>query len=467
MKSPWGFAGHRDPALVTLVSDSSAFPAFAARPSACPGLLRIVASRDGGICRIKLPCGQLDAPAARAIAQAAERHADGVLEATNRANLQIRGVHAGAENALSGELLDAGLGPHELAADDVRNLLASPALGLDASFNAAPLAQHLLDLLEHTPRFHGLSPKFGIQLDAAESLAMLEHPNDLWLSAMSNDPTPSFAFGLAGCPPQREWDRPALAAVSAEQVPLLVESLLHLFLDLAGDGPTRMRHLREMLGDDVLLERLQQRLPFPLQRGTIVDNWRRPAPDAFAHLGIRPQRQQNRAMVGAGFALGRLDSSTLFGLADLSERFSGGQLRLTPWQSLILPNVALADAPIVLGALGNLGLLIDSAQPLAHLIACSGSSGCARGLADTKADAVRLARRLRHAPPSGVHLCGCPRSCAAAHVAPYTLLAVADGRYDLFRRADGVAGFGQPLARNLSLDAAGDLLAAPGAPTDA
>jgi len=448
------------------VQDSSALPV---RPSACPGLLRIVASRDGGICRIKLPCGQLDSRAARAIAAAAEHHAGGVLEATNRANLQIRSVHAGAENALSRELLAAGLGPRELAADDVRNLLVSPALGLDAAtaFDANPLARQLLDLLERTPRFHGLSPKFGIQLDGGEALAMLEHPNDLWLSAMSDAATPQFAFGLAGCPPQRRTDHPALAAVTAEQVPLLVETLLHLFLDLAGDGQTRLRHLRETLRDEELLEHLQQRLPFTLQLDPTVDNWRRPAPQAFGHLGVHSQRQSDRAMVGAGFVLGRLDSPLLFALADLAERFSGGQLRLTPWQSLILPDVAQADAAVVLGALANLDLVIDAAQPLSRLVACSGSSGCARGLADTKADALRLADRLRHAPPASVHLCGCPRSCAAAHVAPYTLLAVADGRYDLFRRADGVAGFGQPLARNLSLDGAGDLLAAPGALPDA
>lgn len=443
--------------------------ATSVRPSACPGLLRIVASRDGGICRIKLPCGQLDSRAARAIADAAERHADGVLEATNRANLQIRGVHAGAENALSTDLLAAGLGPRNPAADDVRNLLVSPAIGLDATtpFDASALARRLLNLLEDTPRFHGLSPKFGVQLDGGEALAMLEHPNDVWLSAMSAEDAPLFAFGLAGCPPQREGDRPALAAVTTEQVPALVEALLHLFLDLAGDGQTRMRHLREMLGDEVLLERLQQRLPFPLRRNAAVDNWRRPAPRALAHIGVQAQRQPSRTLVGAGFVLGRLDSATLHALADLADRHSGGQLRLTPWQSLILPDVAQIDAAVVLGALGNLGLVIDAAQPLARIVACSGSSGCARGLADTKADAVRLAERLRHAPPEGVHLCGCPRSCAAAHIAPFTLLAVADGRYDLFRRADGVAGFGQPLARNLSLDAAGDLLAAPGALLDA
>ena len=34
-----------------------------------------------------------------------------------------------------------------------------------------------------------------------------------------------------------------------------------------------------------------------------------------------------------------------------------------------------------------------------------------------------------------VHLSGCIRSCAAAHCAPYTLLAVEPGRYDLYERS--------------------------------
>ncbi|KAB0643895.1 precorrin-3B synthase, partial [Burkholderia diffusa] len=38
----------------------------AVRPSACPGLVRVVAAADGGLCRIKLPGGRLDARQARA-----------------------------------------------------------------------------------------------------------------------------------------------------------------------------------------------------------------------------------------------------------------------------------------------------------------------------------------------------------------------------------------------------------------
>ncbi|KHJ59501.1 precorrin-3B synthase, partial [Burkholderia glumae] len=73
--------------------------------------MRVVATKDGGLCRVRLPGGRLDARAARALAAAARTHASGALDATNRANLQIRGVRAGREAALAAALIDAGLGP--------------------------------------------------------------------------------------------------------------------------------------------------------------------------------------------------------------------------------------------------------------------------------------------------------------------------------------------------------------------
>ncbi|MEG1043019.1 MAG: precorrin-3B synthase, partial [Pseudomonas sp.] len=81
-----------------------ASPPSALRPSACPGLWRIVQALDGGISRIKLDGGRLSAAQARAVAEAAERYAGGVIEVTNRSNLQIRGI--GADHAgLIGHLL--------------------------------------------------------------------------------------------------------------------------------------------------------------------------------------------------------------------------------------------------------------------------------------------------------------------------------------------------------------------------
>lgn len=421
----------------------------AIRPSACPGLLRIVQALDGGICRIKLDGGSITAGQADAVANAAERFAGGVIEATNRGNLQIRGI-GDQSAALIDSLLAAGLGPRTAAGDDVRNLMLSPAAGIDRQmrFDTRPLAGQILETLQSHPRFHELSAKFAVQLDGGEALAMLDHSHDLWLSAFTRNDQTLLAFGLAGCP----TDRP-LAAVSLENGHSLVVAVLELFLDLARPEQTRMRHVLDELPVLAFLEQLRARLPL-----NAVSDWQRTSTADDLHIGIHPQAGSGQVYVGALPPLGRLDPAMLQGVAQVARRFGDGTLRFTPWQSLLLPNVRETDALQVLDAFERLGLLTQSAQPLSRLIACTGSNGCAKGLADTKHDARVLATLLPQAV--NVHLSGCPRSCAAAHVAPVTLLAVGSGRYDLYFRDAATPGFGTLHAHNLTIEAVATLLAA-------
>ena len=422
------------------------------RPSACPGLLRIVQALDGGICRIKLAGGSITAAQARVVAEVSQRYASGVIEATNRGNLQIRGV--GAHHApLISPLLAAGLGPARAASDDVRNLMLSPSAGIDRGLliDTWPLARKILASLENTPRFAELSAKFAVQLDGGEALAMLEHHHDLWLSAVDHNGQTVLAFGLAGCPAHN----PALAAVPIEHGHELVMAVLTLFLDVARPEQIRMRHLLKELSVEAFMAQLAQRLPVPL---IALATWRREPDAASLHIGTYPQRETGRVYLGAVPPLGRLDAAMLEGLAQLAHEYGDGTLRFTPWQSVLLPNIRTADAPRVTRQLHVLGLFCDAANPLPHLIACTGSSACAKGLADTKQDARQLAASLSQ--PLNIHLTGCLRSCAAAHVAPVTLLAVAPGHYDLYLRAPEQPGFGVLRERNLTIEAAGAWLEA-------
>ncbi|SCX35827.1 MULTISPECIES: precorrin-3B synthase [unclassified Pseudomonas] len=411
------------------------------RPSACPGLLRIVQALDGGICRIKLAGGSISAAQACAVADAAQAYAGGVIEATNRANLQIRGIGA-EQDALIAMLLAADLGPSNAAGDDVRNLMLSPSAGIDPQmlFDTRPLAEQILASLQNRPRFHELSAKFAVQLDGGEALAMLEHHHDLWLSAFVRNGETLLAFGLAGCPGQ---DAP-LAAVPLAQGHGLVVAVLEAFLDLATPEQTRMRHLA--------VDKLLSRLSLPLLP---ADGFKRPPSGALLHLGSYPQAQSNQFYVAAIAPLGRLDSTMLTGVAQLASEYGDGTVRFTPWQGVLLPNVEKPHA--VTQRLAQLGFLCTVDQPLARVIACTGSSGCAKALADTKPDAVHLA--ALH-PGHDVHLSGCSRSCAAAHIAPVTLLAVSPGHYDLYFRDAAHPGFGRLHARTLSIEAAGALLRA-------
>jgi len=426
-------------------------PTVSPRPSACPGLWRIVSALDGGICRVKLPGGLLLADQADAVAEAAERFANGVIEATNRGNLQIRGIGDKHLNLIDG-LLAAGLGPRDAASDDVRNLMLSPLAGYDPStvLDVRPLADQILELLQGTLRFHQLSAKFAVQLDGGEGLAMLEHPHDLWLSAMRLEQRTWLAFGLAGCP----GDGQVVGAVPMEQGLALVRGVLERFLDLARPDQARMRQLLEHCTVDCFIDGLG----LDVRRDAAVLGWRRVAGNS-GWLGAVPQQQG--VALGIAPPLGRLTADMLRGAAHVARQHGDGSLRLTPWQSLMLPNIAPTSLTQAQHRLSSLGLLCHSDAPLARVVACTGASGCAKAQGDTKADAVRLAALLPACAPASVHLCGCPRSCAVAHVAPATLLARSPGRYDLYSRDARLPGFGALRGTDLTLNEAGAMLALP------
>ena len=426
-------------------------PNVTPRPSACPGLWRIVSARDGGICRIKLPGGLLLADQAEAVAAAAERFAGGVIEATNRGNLQIRGI-GNQHQALVETLLAAGLGPRDAAGDDVRNLMLSPLAGYDPGMllDARPLAGQILDLLEGTPRFHQLSAKFAVQLDAGEGLAMLEHPHDLWLSALRLEQQTWLAFGLASCP----QDGQVLGAVPVGQGLALVRAVLERFLDLATPAQSRMRQLLEVSSASDFVDGLG----LGIRRDAAVLAWRREAQHT-QWLGELPQ--VHGLALGVAPPQGRLTPAMLRGAARMARELGDGSLRLSPWQSLVLPNLQALHIEHAQAELSAVGLLCHAHEPLARISACTGSSGCAKALGETKADAVTLAALLGPGAPASVHLSGCPRSCAVAHVAPATLLARSPGRYDLYLRDARQPGFGALRGTDLTLNEAGAMLDLP------
>lgn len=422
--------------------------------------------------------GNLDAAHAIAIAEISATFASGIIELTNRANLQLRGVRAGAEARVSRQLIDAGLGPQvsddgqlladppgiarqTAIADDVRNLMLGATAGLDgdALYDTTELAGQILARLETEPRFAALSPKFSILLDGGEALAALDHPHDLWLSPITTsaaDTEQAFAFGFAGQPATMPGG--ALAAVTATDVPALAHALLHTFIDLATDDERRMRDLLRRHRANDIADRAAAIAGITLRRDAAVQAWQRAAADPLRRFGAWRQRDADQWYVGAQAPLGRLDAPTLRALAQLSRSHAQGRFRVTPWQGILMPDVAGHAVGGVEQAFDRLGLIRSAHAPLGRLIACAGSTGCAKAMADTKADAHALAAHLHAA--HDVHLSGCVRSCAAAHQAPWTLLAVSAQRYDLYRgqrdtpreRHDDAARFGERVATQLPLE---------------
>ncbi|CAN5314558.1 precorrin-3B synthase [soil metagenome] len=408
----------------------------------CPGLFRMRPARDGAICRVKLELGVLSAAQAETIADVAEEFGNGIIEATNRGNLQLRGMWPETAGEVIRRLLEAGLGPRVPQADDIRNVMVSPLAGRDpaAICDVRPLARQVLATLQANPRYFSLSPKFSILVDGGEAMAMTGHAHDIWLSATAD----GFAIGIAGWPPLMGEPHAVLGAVESERAHEAVVALLEIFLEARIEQPdaTRFRHVTAHTV--TIGNRLRGRIAL-----ADIGGWHRTPPVPFMHIGVHPQSGHGLMAVGGMPPLGRLDPASLRQLADLSRAGNGGTIHVTPWQSILLPDIPAPRADAVAWQMTAIGLACDVSAPLSGMIACSGSAGCMAALADTQRDARLLAGMVGG---TSIHVSGCPKSCAAAHVVSVTLIAASPGHYDVFVKDNGDASrFGRRVAAHATI----------------
>jgi ferredoxin-nitrite reductase len=113
-------------------------------------------------------------------------------------------------------------------------------------------------------------------------------------------------------------------------------------------------------------------------------------------------------------------------LARITDEFGTGELRLSVWQNVIVPNISaerLADAQ---QALLVAGLKFSAGPVLSGTVACTGNKGCRFAATDTKTHAVALANHLDEhfqiLQPVNLHVTGCPHSCAQHYIGDIGLL---------------------------------------------
>jgi ferredoxin-nitrite reductase len=113
-------------------------------------------------------------------------------------------------------------------------------------------------------------------------------------------------------------------------------------------------------------------------------------------------------------------------LVQLSKTFGSSELRLTPWQTILLPDIPDQQVVEVLQHLASLGLSVSDNRVAAAIVACGGKPGCAASKTQTQTHAIALAKsfnqHLTLESPVNIHLTGCPKSCAQPSPAEITLL---------------------------------------------
>lgn len=415
---------------------------------ACPGVLATHQAADGAVARVRVPGGQLTAAAFQAIATGAAEFGDGTIELTSRANLQVRGLADGA--ALSTRLGSVGLLP-SATHERVRNILASPLAGRDGVgfADVRPLVGSLDRGLCARPGLAELPGRFLFALDdgrgdvgwlGADVAAVLTSENTAAIllggedsglrSTVDGAVDLMLACGEAFLTVRSDEWRLAEVPNGVQRVAALVtgtpscqedsRDVAEHHEDHLHDTDHHTRHLRDIehhVGHlrDVAEHREKHSRDTERHEGHLRDIERRERLQ-----GIRPGRVDQRGGLVAlvvGAPLGWLDQRQAAALVD-----TGAPLVVTPWRSIVVADLPAGEAGTVAERLRETGLLLDPDDPLARVTACTGRPGCAKALADVRAEA---------APVPGtslpVHWSGCGRRCGRPRGTVVDVVATGNG----------------------------------------
>jgi precorrin-3B synthase len=316
------------------------------------------------LARVRLPGGTISAPQLRALAGCADACGDGDLHLTSRGNVQLRGV---TRPGLADRLTDAGLLPSP-SHERVRNVLASPLSGLRGGLaDVRGLAASLDAVLCSTPELASLPGRFLFAFDDGRGDVAGEGADVCWLALEPDVGTLLLAGGDTG-----------RRVARADAVSVLVEVALEF-------GRVRGSAWRVAELDD------------PAWRGTPV-----PRAGAGVPAGLI-ERDDDGLAAGVVPRFGQLTAAQARALAEF------GPALVTPWKSLVLPDVP-AD---VFERLGFGGVPLGTS-------ACIGRPGCAKSRADVRADAV-------FRPGLRAHFSGCERRCGKPSQSHVDVVAEAGG----------------------------------------
>jgi len=389
----------------------------------CPGAYAPMASNDGLLIRAKLVGSRIGAAQLQEVAEIAAESGNGLVDLSQRAQLQLRGI---SEATLESSLrrLDAmGLLAPDAEAERVTNIVASPLAGLDASahFDANALAFELAKALQRDAALAALPAKFLFAIDDGGAMSLSDVAADIRIVAHGDGSCALCMAGAPGC----------AVIVNSTKVITAALRLARAFVALRGERPFDLRRLRHVIaayGVEILLREAQ------LEAEPYAD---RAQCGLSRALGAQQADGANYAGVAAPF--GRWRAENLEMLAGLAKEYGIGELRLTPWRAFLVPAPSRETARKVIDATTGPGLITAADDPRLAVVACPGAPECPQARGETRNALARLAplaQKLAGTDGVGLHVSGCAKSCAHPGRAPVTLVA-SGGLFDLIE--DGSA----------------------------
>ncbi|GMH46247.1 hypothetical protein TrRE_jg6468 [Triparma retinervis] len=400
--------------------------------------------------RLKVPNGIVNSSQMRFFADCVSKYPEdvGVIDITTRQNIQMRGVTIETAPDIIDGLHARNLTSFQSALDNVRNVVGSPLAGLDPLelVDTRPLCNALNDLvsmdpstgLRGNPKWGNLGRKFNIAISGSRDDFAHTHINDIGMQAVKNEGTGEAGFNvvLGGYMSIKRVAESVKTDIwvrgDIESVHGLCDCILEVFRD-EGERKDRQKARLMWLVEKYGVEEFGRKIKDMMkERGLETDGWQGQPDDKFERrglLGVHKQKQEGLNRVGVLVPVGRLNRHEAREIADVADKYSGGEVRLTVEQNVILPNVKDEDVTDLLAEpmFGNdKRLKVKSGNIEGGVVSCTGSQFCGLAMIETKQTAERYASILEGLVACDktvrIHWTGCPNSCGQVQAADIGLM---------------------------------------------
>jgi len=454
------------------------------------GLFYLTPNKEAFMCRLRIPGGVVKSFQLRELARIAQELTTGCVQITTRANFQLRLIEPKNAPEVLRRIQGVGLHTRGAGADNIRNITCNPTAGIDPHelIDTLPLCHQLAQIIVNDRLFYDLPRKFNVAFDGGGRIGVVEDTNDIGLKAVKVVAQPSLAASSGGIPAAKSiahgsseprartpaepagkdacgttpgvYFRVALGGatghetfarnlgvlVKPEELLKVIVAIIRVYIahgNRSDRKKARLKHLLETWTLEQYLAETEKLLGYPLLRvpvevaaevtsrtcpSTEIQSGPPPHVGGYRHphVGVYPQKQKGLNYVGVAVPVGQITPKQMLRLADLADNYGSGEVRLTVWQNLVIPNIPDAFVETVKKALVKMGLHWQQSNLRSGLVACTGNSYCKFASSNTKGHALELAdyleKRVELDQPINIHLTGCPNSCAQHYVGDVGLL---------------------------------------------
>jgi len=421
--------------------------------------------------RIAIPYGALRSDQMRMLAHVARTYDQGYGHFTTRTNLQLHWIKLRDAPDILDDLAKVGLHAIQTSGNCIRNLTADPHAGATAEEVDDPRiwAEVIRQWSTFHPEFTYLPRKFKIAVTASPKDRAAIRVYDIGLRLHRDDENALSFEVLVGGGLGR---LPHLGPVIRQRLPVrhllsYLQAVLRVYNRHGRrDNPNkaRIKILVAALGPEEFARQVEEEweltdkasvdLPSTelarIRAGFAPTGFETLSPVStafeaaktfdrafarFARRNVLTHKVPGYALVNVslkaiGETPGDCSADQMDVIADLAERYSMNEVRVTYEQNLLLPHVKLDDVPAVHAALSAAGLATANINLISDIIACPGLDYCALANARAIPIAQDIARRFEDpalAETIGelkIKISGCINACGHHHVGHIGILGV-------------------------------------------